>query len=332
MRAFAVLLAVALLGCQSAPQGTPRSAIPDEVGVGARAAYAIATPAGLVGLDADGRTLGRIVTLPKGAVPSSPVLHPGGKLFFALSQTVEGIGFGSDIYSVNLDGSDLHAVITRDGPDVFYASPSLDAAGTFLYVNRRAAKQDSNNPGVYLETEDRVERVDLRSGDRQRVLADAAEPAIVPDGKTLVYVRMDRGQQAGLYTVGADGTKPPQPFLRTGDRFWFLQAPRVSPDGRWLTWSSAGRTSRVDGAPVGGGGRLAHLDIPSELYVAPVDGTSLRSITTTMDDVVPAWSPDSTRLAYIALGTFFVVSVQDAAVIVKAQTAGFNYGDPVFLH
>ena len=32
------------------------------------------------------------------------------------------------------------------------------------------------------------------------------------------------------------------------------------------------------------------------------------------------------------MGTFFVVSVQDAAVVVKAQTAGFNYGDPIFLH
>ena len=82
----------------------------------------------------------------------------------------------------------------------------------------------------------------------------------------------------------------------------------------------------------GNGGRLAHLDIPSELYVAPLEGTSLRSITTTMDDVVPAWSPDSTKIAFIAMGTFFVVSVQDAAVIVKAQTAGFNYGDPLFLH
>ena len=94
------------------------------------------------------------------------------------------------------------------------------------------------------------------------------------------------------------------------------------------------RSSRRDGGspPSGNGGRLAHLDIPSELYVAPLDGTSLRSITTTMDDVVPAWSSDSTKIAFVAMGTFYVVSVQDAAVLVKAQTAAFNYGDPVFLH
>ena len=47
----------------------------------------------------------------------------------------------------------------------------------------------------------------------------------------------------------------------------------------------------------GGGDKLAHLDIPSELFLAPVDGSSIRSIFTTSDDVVPSWSPDSTRLA-----------------------------------
>ena len=49
---------------------------------------------------------------------------------------------------------------------------------------------------------------------------------LLKDGKTLVYVRIDRGQQAGLYTIGTDGSKP-QPLLKTGDRFWWLQAPRV---------------------------------------------------------------------------------------------------------
>jgi Tol biopolymer transport system component len=335
VRAVVATLAVALVACQGTPQTIAQSAIPNEVGVGTRAAFAIATPAGLIGLDATGKTLGRIATLPKGAVPTAPVLHPGGKqIVFALSQTIEGLGFGSDIYSLNLDGSDLRAVITREGPDVFYASPSFDAAGSFLYVHRRAAKQEANNPGVYLETEDRIERLDLRTGQRQKVLTDGAEPSITPDGKTLVYVRIDRGQQAGLYTIPVDGSNA-QPLLKTGDRFWFLQAPRVSPNGRELTWSSAGRSSVLweEGRVASGnGGRLAHLDIPSELYVAPLDGTSLRSITTTMDDVVPAWSPDGSKIAFIAMGTFFVVSVQDAAVIVKAQTAGFNYGDPLFLH
>ena len=330
-RSLGVLLAIVLLGCQSAPQAALESAVPAATGVGTRASIALATSAGLLGLDETGQFLGWIVTLPKGAFPSSPALHPSGKqIVFALAQTLEGIGFGSDIYSVNLDGTDLRALITRESADVFYASPSFDTSGA-LYVHRRAAKKDASNPSVYLETDDRIVRLDLQTGEVRTVVSDGTEPVVQPDGKTLVYIRVDRGQQAGLYTVSTDG-KNPQPLLKTGDSFWFLQAPRVSPDGRQVAWSSAGRrTSRRDAAPDGYGGKLAHLDIPSQLYVAPVDGSSLRSIATTMDDVTPAWSPDGTKIAYVAIGTFFVVSVGDGAVITQSRAAGITYGDPVFL-
>src|SRR2546430_5851016 len=119
---------------------------------------------------------------------------------------------------------------------------------------------------------------------------------VVPGGKGPAFVPLDPGQQAGLWTASTDGAHV-EPLLRTGDRFWWLQSPRVSPTGRELTWSSAGRSNPSSAVPttvarVGTGARLAHLEIPSELYVAPLDGTQVRSIAVTRDDVVPAWSPD----------------------------------------
>ena len=259
------------------------------------------------------------------------MLHPtGNPIYFALSQTAEGIRFGADIYRVSVDGTDLRPVTTRDKPNVFYASPAVDPTGQYLYVHRRAAKDEPNAP--YLQTEDSIERVDLRTGARQRVLEDAAEPAIVPSTNRLVYVHLDRGQQTGLYTASANGDDA-SPFLKTGDRFWFLQAPRVSPSGREITFSSAGRTRSLQfpRPSSGTGPKLAHLDIPSELYVAAIDGTSLRSVASTLDDVVPAWSPDSATIAYVALGIFYVVSASDGTVISRASASGFLYGDPVWL-
>ncbi|TMC25743.1 MAG: hypothetical protein E6J27_14555 [Chloroflexi bacterium] len=108
--------------------------------------------------------------------------------------------------------------------------------------------------------------------------------------------------------------------------------------GNEITWSSAGRSSSrlippAISKPSGtsSGARVAHLDIPSELYVATMDGRSLRAITTTGDDVIPAWSHDGKKIAYIALATFYVVSAANGEVTVSRQGIGINYGDPIWL-
>src|SRR2546427_12703547 len=91
MRALAVLLALALAGCQSAPQNGPQSAIPNEVGIGTRSTFAIATPAGLVGLDAAGKILRRIATLPKSAPPSAPAPPSSARDFLWVLRAPEGL-------------------------------------------------------------------------------------------------------------------------------------------------------------------------------------------------------------------------------------------------
>jgi len=45
---------------------------------------------------------------------------------------------------------------------------------------------------------------------------------------------------------------------------------------------------------------------------------------------VPAWSRDGTRIAYIALGTLFVVRAVDGAVLMEPNI-DVTYGDPVWL-
>src|SRR2546422_5639136 len=99
MRALAVLLALALAGCQGAPQNGPQSAIPNEVGIGTRSTFAIATPAGLVGLDAAGKIIRRAAPFPESALPGAPVVPPSGRNFFAPSQTPRGTRLRAGIYN-----------------------------------------------------------------------------------------------------------------------------------------------------------------------------------------------------------------------------------------
>jgi len=317
----AVLAAVALavIACTSTPLP------PAVTGVGSKATFLLANPSGIVGLDEACRPLGAIAQLPANSAPTAPALHPDGRsiVFGVTLLPNPRTGFGSDIYSVDLDGTRLRPVLEHEAENVFYASPRYDPSGTVLYVHRRAALVVN---GQFTGTEDSIERLDLKTGERTRILTDAADLTLSPDGRTLVYVRVVNAQIENLWTANADGTGA-RPFFRTTDTFWYLQSPRFSASGAEVAFSAAGRSTARGSA----GGRLAHLGVPSELYVAPADGSTLRSVGQTGDDVVPAWSPDGKRIAYVGTGAFFTVDVATREVRTCAQGQDFFFGDVLWL-
>jgi Tol biopolymer transport system component len=342
VRGISPLLVVAtLVACQGGPLVGPNpggqqpvAGIPNEAGVGPRAAFVMATPSGLLGAAADGKILGRIVELPSGGLPSGSVLHPDGKrIFFAMSSTDPALGFGSDIYSVNLNGTDLRPVLKRDKPSVFYASPTFDAKGN-LYLHRREGDTSGASAAAFVK--DSIERVDVSTGARQTLITDGADPTVAPDGTQVVYMKMDGGTLTDLWIASTDGSRS-EKFLKTGDWFSYLQGPRISPDGRVVMWSSVpaiklrNRFPQAPTAMSGIGGKRAHLNIPSEVFIAPLDGSAVRSIYTTNDDVVLSWSPDGTRIAFIMRSTFYVISAADGKEITKTGGIGVSYGDLVWL-
>lgn len=320
--ATVVLLAASLAACVTPP--TPPPASP---GVGLRATFILANPAGLLALDDAGRALGRVVDLPPQSAPATPTLHPSGKaIVFALTkQPNRTTGFGSDLFSVNLDGTGFRPVIEHEADNVFYASPRFDSTGNVLYFHRRAAVIQN---GSYIGNDDSIERVDLRTGERKRLIKDGSDPQITPNGSRLVYLHLTNGQPDSLRSANLDGSDD-RPFFTTRDSWWYIHAARFNPKGGEIIFSAAGHeTSSPKPAPVAGGkAGLAHLGIPSYLFVAPVDGTSVRNVAETGDDVVPAWSPDGKEVAYVGTGSFSILTLASGKLRTLAQGQDFFFGD-----
>ena len=305
--------------------GSGAAPVPTTAAACGKATFILANPSGLLCLDDAARILGRVVELPPTSAPALPSLSPDRKqVLFALTMAPDKkTGFGTDLYAVNLDGTDLHPVVPHEAENVFYDTPRLDPTGTLLYFHRNAAIVKN---GTYVGNESTIERINLKTGERVRLLSDAADPSISFDGKLIAFIHLKDGQNDNVWVANSDGSNPHVIFK---DTWFYVQAPRFSPTSNTIVFCAAGHSApKSQGTSLP---RRAHLGIPSEIFIVSPDGTGLRSLAQTGDDTFPAWSVDGSSLAYVSTGAFFQLSMKDFAIKTLASGDSFFFGDITWL-
>ncbi|HEV8701771.1 MAG TPA: protein kinase [Candidatus Polarisedimenticolia bacterium] len=127
-------------------------------------------------------------------------------------------------------------------------------------------------------------------------------PAFSPDGKLLVYLRATGPSGNGVYAMPLTGERTPRVVVPSPSAQTLLNYPRVSPDGRWLAYSSneSGR---------------------SQVYVTSFPGGSGKWQVSSVSGDMPAWRRDGKEI-------YFVSGSELQAANVNAAGSQFNPGTP----
>jgi tricorn protease-like protein len=220
----------------------------------------------------------------------------------------------SDILVGDADGRNARSVVHEEGNGVVVTSATWTADPNRLIYSR------ANR----LEINGRVEEVNLTTGERSLVVADASSPSASPTAAALAYqTTVNRRWNI----MGLDRAAGSQKRIVSEEWFDDADHPSYSPDGSTIAFVAAGAgPDNLSGGPswtawaaaLGAPGTAAAHDLANalfDLWSALPDGSGMHRIAQLFDlqpDI--AWSPDGRHIASFGTIDLQVVDVETGAV------------------
>jgi len=201
--------------------------------------------------------------------PMEPVWHPN-RTSILFTGSVE--GGRADIYTVNIDGTDL--VRLTDGPAVDLEGNWSPDGEKIVFVSDRDAPNESDvgNLDIYVMNADGSGVVRLTDHPGPDLC-----PSWSPDGTTIAFGSPERADTFGLYLMDADGTNVRLLVPDTHEE----PRPSWSPEGTQIVFQVPGDTGLPD------------------IWVVNRDGSGLTQLTDMpSDDGEAEWSPDGSRIVF----------------------------------
>lgn len=271
---------------------------------------------------------------PPNTFPAFPVWSPDGKRI-AFVQSVLFFGqpnsdWGGDIYLIDAGGGDPQLLLKHDQPGATIQGLAWTPDGAALLFGYQLTLIKD---GKFEGQTQRLERLEIATGNRTRVIDDAILPSLTRDGTRLAYMKQDSMGIGGLFVSAADGSDAKQ-VLELGAKYVGILGPRIAPDGSAIAFAGVVVPGRGSVPQQREGPRAvlhwllprtasAH-GLPMDVWtVNAVDGAVTQLTNIKEDEPYPAWSPDGRTITVFATGGLYQMNA-DGSNLKKVGEGAFG--------
>lgn len=305
-------LAAVLVACQSAPSSKP-AALPSDV----RGTLTYQRDGNVFALRLDSKEDRKLVDFPA----TSPAIFSARSADGAQLGYVRIEGMGTTLSLQPADGGPARKLVDESTASATIERPQWTPDGRgIIYTYHGFIIEGAAVKGE----EFRAERVDVETGARTPLAADAEGPTMAPDG-SVAFVRTTRSGQT-LVLLEPSGAErilvPERAFLN-------LAAPRFSPDGNTIAITAVGEGPKLGMAPrwpaiqLGPTVAYAHGE-PWDIWVVERDGKARRLAKLAEDEPMVAWGEGGRYLAVSGGTGVYVIDVASGQTTQVAKVGGFG--------
>lgn len=232
------------------------------------------------------------------------------------------IAFASDrsgnanynIYVMNIDGSNLRAIVEDSGGDF---APSWSPDGQKILF--QAWRSNESRWDIYVVNVDGSGEQVLINTKLDTVALDEQLATWSPDGSKIAFQAGRAGLGTDIYVANADGSGVTRLTPGNGRS---NAAPAWSPDGSKIAFQSNLHQAVVLGSPIA----------EYELYVMDADGSNRTRLTfdggANSQIEKPTWSPDGSQIAFEYTTVFDAAAVPFTTIVVMDVDGSNIYGVP----
>lgn len=330
---IAMLAALVLVSCGDSASST---AGPAASGPGSgKGSLVLARPDGIVELDLETHTTREIVKAEGVAdrfLLDPAVSRDGSQLAYiqqAPTVIVNGrYDSGTDLWVAARDGGGAKIVYKHSQPNALVRFPRWTPDGDIIAIIQEFEDTTTITRVAYT-----VQRINVKSGARTKLIDDAYAVAISPEGARMAYSRSLPGGGESFESVALDGGGDAKLIVTPEEHLQPFNSPQYSPDGTSIAFASADQ--RLAPSPTGrlvsiacAVDRTGVLDdrcslpasvsldgLPEDVWLVDAGGGRPRLLAEMKEDLPSlAWSGDGRRIYLLGSTGLYEIEVASAAV------------------